>query len=312
MIDIFYYDKGLKRGNFSDLKALKDKRIWVDVTGMNQEECDLISNTFNLHPVTVEDLLKTNTIKIEEFKEYTFCVFYAVKKLNVVTFNEIEFILGKNFLITTHKAHLNHFSELKNNVYKLRELFTNGVDFIFYDLLDSENDNFFPILENINEEIEQLEFDFSKRIKHSSLNKLMNLKKTISSLRKCAFPQREKISYLVKHNYKHISPKVIPYLRDLYDHSIIVCDTIDNCRESIASAYEIYMSLVSNSTNQIMKILSIISTIALPFTAISGIYGMNFKYLPGSYHPLGFWLIISLMLTFVISMLFFFKRKNWI
>jgi len=125
-------------------------------------------------------------------------------------------------------------------------------------------------------------------------------------------PQREKISFIAKNEYMFISKKSVPYFRDIYDHAIRVSDNVENYREAIGSAFDAYMSAVSNNMNEVMKVLSIIATIALPLTVISGIYGTNFNNLPGEFNPYGFWIMIAGMVVLCFGMLFYFRRKNWI
>lgn len=310
MIEIFYYDKGLKEAKITDLDRLKNKKIWVDITGMTIEDRDVLLSKFKLHHLTVDDLFKSRVrIKIEEFPEYIFCVCYGIKKNDLV---ELDFVLGKNFLITNHKPKLDSFTSLKENKNKLESLFKNGNDFIFHWLLDYEVDNFFPFIDDIDESIEEVDDMVIRKPRRTTLKKIQSIKKQINELKKVSFPQRDKIANLAKKEYSFISKKAVPYFRDIYDNSIRLSDSIESCRDAIGNTFEAYMSSVSNSTNEAMKVLSIISTIGLPLTAISGIYGTNFRILPGSDHPIGFWIMLGIMTAFVAGMIFFFKKNEWI
>lgn len=167
------------------------------------------------------------------------------------------------------------------------------------------------MLEKIDDQIEDIEAEITKKVRPELMTRILNLKRQIVSIKKLALPQREKISFLTKTDNKFISKKALPYFRDIYDHSIKVADNIDNYREAIGSTFDAYMSAVSNNMNEVMKTLSIIATIALPLGIISGIFGTNFDILPGQHISYGFWIMILIMVLFMSGMLYYFKRKRW-
>lgn len=312
MIDILYFDKTLKKGALKDLDKLKTKQIWIDITDITKKEAELIKEKFNLHPLTAEDIVTSNTrIKVEEFPNYLFCVFYSIQKTKTIELIEMDFILGENFIISNHRKEIPSYNELKNNRERLENLFKKGNDSIFHKLLDSEIDNYFPVLESIDDQIEDIEEKVTKKPRPELLIKILNLKRLIVRIKKTTLTQREKISFLAKSDHKFISKKAIPYFRDIYDHAIRVSDTIDNYREAVGSTFDAYMSAVSNSMNEVMKVLSIIATIALPLTVISGIYGTNFQILPGAGAIYGFWIMIFFMILLCVGMLYFFKKRGW-
>ncbi len=314
MFDIFYYEKGsVKRGDVKDLGKLKKKQLWVDVTNITKKEEDILKTVFNLHPLTIEDLLHSQTrIKVEEFPNYLFCVFYGVQEKEHIEIMELDFVLGRNFFISNHLDEIKTFSELKNNPLKLASLFKQGNDFIFHYLLDIQVDNFFPVLDHIDDRIEVIEERVTKHISSHIMKDILDMKRLIILVKRTALPQRDKLSYLRMGNYAYISKDAIPYFRDIYDHAIRVCDAIDNYREAIANTFDVYMSAVNNNTNEIMKMLSIVATIALPLTVLSSIYGTNFTNLPGKDIPNGFWIMIIMMIIISGMMFHYFYRKGWI
>jgi magnesium transporter len=314
MIDIFYFDNGVKRCELSELSSIlnSNNKIWVDIVDISSDEKEIIQKAFDLHPLTSEDLFNLGTrVKVEEFSKYIFSVFYTIKSTNSIELSELDFVLGKNFLITNHRKKVDSFEIIKKNSDKLDKLFVKGVDFLFHKLLDVEVDNFFPVLEGIDDIIEKLEEEVIRNPKPELLTKILKLKRKIVSLKKVTLPQREKISFLAKNNYEFIGKKAIPYFRDIYDHAIRVSDIIDNYREAIGGTSDAYMAAISNRMNEVMKTLSIIATIALPLGIISGIFGTNFDILPGQHIHYGFWIMIFLMLFFVVGMLVYFKKKRW-
>jgi magnesium transporter len=309
MMEHFYLEKVVKKSD-----RLEDKRpVWIDVTNMSKEEENLLKERFNLHPLTSEDLYNDGIrIKIEEFNDYLLCIFYGARKEKEIKLFEMDFIIGKDFLITNHKKKIESFEELKSDEKKLKMIMEKGIDFLFHRLLDIEIDNFIPVLEMIDDNIEKIEEKITKNLSKTLMTDILEQKREIVSIKKIIMPQREKISFLAKNDTKFISKKAVPYFRDIYDHSIRVSDSIDNYREAIGSSFDAYMSTVSNNMNDVMKTLSIIATIALPLTVISGVYGTNFITLPGSTAQNGFWVMVGVMAAMMFTMLFYFRKKRWI
>ncbi|MFH0876206.1 MAG: magnesium/cobalt transporter CorA [archaeon] len=316
MIEIFMYDHDKNEIIALDIKNLpekKDKLLWVDVTSINKEEAEILRSTFDLHPLTVEDLSSWNTrVKVEEFNGYLLSVFYSIKNSKkIIELEEIDYVLGNNYIISNHKNTLDVTEELKKDRERLASLFKKGPDFIMHRLLDKEIDNFFPVLEHLDDELEDIEEKVIKRPRPELMTQVLKLKRTLRGVKRTSFQQREKISYLAKNNYKFISKKSIPYFRDVYDHAIRVSDSIDNYREAIGETFDAYMSAVNNSMNEVMKMLSMIATIALPMTVISGIYGTNFQILPGASYKYGFWIMIGGMCALCAFMLHNFRKRKW-
>lgn len=312
LIEVFYLDKTIKKADPNELPKLKGKLLWVDVTNLTKEESGLLKDAFDLHPLTQEDLYKSGVrIKVEQFPHYLFCVFYGIRNSKEFELIELDSIIGDNFLITNHKKVMISTSYLKSNYDKLESLFKKGPDFIFHSVMDQETENFFPILQHLDDQITDIEQKIFARLSPNQLEDVMKLKRKIIHIKKFTTNQREKISFLAKSEYMHISKKVIPYFRDVYDHSIHISDSIDNYREAIGNTFEVYMLTVSNKMNEVMKVLSMIATIALPLTVISSIYGTNFRNLPGSGLAYGFWIMVLLMIAVSGFMIYFFKKRQW-
>jgi magnesium transporter len=312
MIEAFYLDGDVKRARIEELSTIIDKPLWVDITNLNKEEQQQIQKTFNLHPLTSEDLYKTGVrVKVEKFANYIFFVFYGITEEKGIHLFEIDLILGKNFIISSHRRHDCAHDQLKHDLENLRALFEKGSDFIFHKILDKEVDNYVPALDNFGGEIEDLEEAITKQPSPQLLNQVLEKKRRLSRIRKFMVPQREKLGLLTKSEYSFISSQALPYFRDVHDHSIRILDTLDNYREALANTFDLYMSSLSNSTNEVMKVLSIIATIALPLSVVSGIYGTNFISLPGAGSSFGFWAMLLLMAVISAGMIGYFKWRNW-
>ncbi len=310
MLKSFVLEKGVIESN--GLPSTNSPQ-WVDVSNITKDEADQLQQQFNLHPLTTEDLcLARSRIKIEQFPNYLFCVFYFVHTGRTLRTVEIDFILGRNFIITNHLGKIDTIDELSKSKEKLEKLFRKGIEFLFHSILGREITAFIPTLDGIDREIDIIDKMVSKKANSAVLQKIMSVKKKIIYVKRIAMIQREKISALAKGEYELISKKLLPYLRDVYDNSIRIFEMAENYRETISSSYEVYMSTVSTNLNEIMKILSIITTISLPLTVISGIYGTNFQLLPGSSASYGFWIMIAVMVGITGSMILFFRRKKWL
>lgn len=314
MIDIVYLDKNtVKKGDIKNLSRLKNKKIWVDCTDISEKEVKLLKEAFDLHDVTIEDMhLSHGRVKVEQFSNYLFSTFYTIRREHKkVRLHPIEFCLGKNFIISAHKKEIENYEKIKKDSIKLKHLFKHKAELIFHRLLDEEIDEFFPILETLDDEIEEID----KRITDSSakelLSEILEVKKRIVEIKKITLPQREKISFLTKKRCRFISDNSYPYFRDVYDQSIRVADVVENFRESISSSFDTYMTNVANNTNDIMKVLSIIATIALPLTVVSGIYGTNFVKIPGLNAETAFFNMMLVMGIMALGMLLYFRKKKW-
>ncbi|MBI4738111.1 magnesium/cobalt transporter CorA [Candidatus Woesearchaeota archaeon] len=313
MLDIFYLNDGVKKGKLKDLPKLKQFPTWIDCTAITKEEANVLSEVYELHPLTTEDILQSNTrVKIEDFPNYLLCVFYGIEKDGETRLIEFDFVLGAHFVLSNHEKPVATFEELKNNDQKISKLLAKGGDFFFHSLLDNEVDNFFRVLESIDEEIAPIEEEVMTNPRPELLRRILQLKRSLGRVKKITVPQREKIGTLAKEEHRFISKKAIPYFRDVYDHAVRVADSLDNSREATVNTFDVYMSAMSNRTNEVMKLLSMIATIALPLTVISGIYGTNFDHLPGSKEWQGFWIMMTLMLTISVCMLYFFYKRRWI
>lgn len=309
MIDIYVCDNGIKKITTNELELHQEKNIWVDITDITKGEADLIRDAFNIHPLTTEDFVKANVrVKIEEFPNYTFFVLYGINDVNVV---EIDFILNSKFIITNHKTPLTSFEKLKTDTQKLHSLFRKGPEFVFHWLLDSQIDNYDPVLEELENRIETCEEQVAAKPGKQLLLNILEIKQNLVQIHKYVTPQTEKIRRLAKEPTAFVTAKSIPYFRDVNDHMIRVSDTVNHQRETIASVFDAYTSFVSLRSNEVMKTLSIIATIMLPLTVISSIYGTNFDKIPGATHPYGFWAMIMLMIVTASALLYSFRHRGW-
>lgn len=319
MLSAFVYDKKVSKVEFSAerLKLLIGKKgtaIWIDLHNPTKKEHQQIKELFGIHPLVIEDCSKSHTRpKIELYRDYNFIVtngiHYQEKDFSLL---EFDFIIGRNFLISNHFGPAEHIERLKQDAQRLNLIMPKGADFTLHAIIDREVDNFFPFLDMIEGELEDLEDTVLKNPSPAALKSLFMVKKQLLAIRKSAIPMREVVGILAKRDYPFISAEAEAYFRDVYDHIIRINDMTDSFRDIVSSTMEIHLSVVSNRLNEVMKVLTIIATIILPLSLIAGIYGMNFQYQPEYHWQYGYFWALGLMAAVVIIMLIYFRRKGWI
>jgi len=314
--------KEIKIKNVEDcLKYKKNKKTvtWINVDGLKDAKTlEKLCNFFDLHPLVIEDILQTSQRpKIEDYGDYLYIVIRVLLlEKQKIGSEQTSIVLGKNYVISFNENEDSIFNNvrerLRNDKGKVRR---KGADFLAYTLLDAIVDNYFVILEEFGERIELMESALLKHPDQKTLYGIRKLKKELITLRKSVWPVREILTGLERESRSKdplITKKTGVYLRDVYDHTIQVMDNIESFRDMVAGMFDIYLSSVSIRLNEVMKVLTIIGTIFIPLTFITGWYGMNFKDMPELSHPLGYPVVLAVMGLIAIVMLFFFRRKRWI
>jgi magnesium transporter len=297
----------------------KDKPsvTWIDIDGVHDLEIlKKIGDCFDLHSLVLEDVLNTDQRpKIEDFGDYLYIVpkmIYYDDKTNEIIAEQISLIIGVNFVISFQEGREDVFNpvrdRIRNGKGNIRKW---GSDYLAYSLLDTIVDNYFIIIEKLGEKIEDAEEELLINPTTQTMQSIHKLKKEMLFLRKSVWPLREVISSLGREESALIKKTTLVYLRDVYDHTIQVADTIEILREMLSGMLDIYLSSVSNKLNAVMKVLTIIATIFIPLTFVVGIYGMNFKYMPELEWPWGYYAILFIMLVIGIVMIIYFKKKRW-
>jgi magnesium transporter len=292
---------------------------WINVSGLHQvETLEKLNGCFGLHPLVLEDILNTDQRpKMEDFGEYVYVVLRMLSldrtKKNTIVSEQISIILGESFVLTFQEREEDLFepvrARIRNGKGRLRKL---GPDYLVHALLDAIVDEYFVVMEALGEWIEDLEEELVSRPSPKTLQALHQLKREMIFLRKSVWPLREVIARLVRGESPLIQKTTLVYLRDVYDHTIQVIDTVETFRDMLSGMLDIYLSSISNRMNEVMKVLTIIATLFIPLTFIVGLYGMNFKYMPELEWRWGYPLVLLLMLGVSGFMIFYFRRKRWI
>ena len=291
---------------------------WINIDGLHQVDIiEKIGECFSLHPLLLEDILNTNQRpKIEDYEDYLFIVFkmlYFDEKGKDVILEQVSLVLNENCIISFQEQEGDVFNIIRDRLRtgkgRSRKM---GADYLAYSLIDTTVDSYFTILEKIGEKIETLEEPLVKNPTIETLQSIHNLKRDLIFLRKSVWPLREVISGLQRTESLLIRESTGFYLRDLYDHTIRVIDTLETFRDMISGMIDIYVSSMSNKLNEVMKVLTIIATIFIPLTFIAGVYGMNFKFMPETEWRWGYFAILLFMVTVGLLMVFYFKRRKWL
>ncbi len=306
--------------SIEDLLTYKQSETtsWINIDGVHEVELlEKIGKNFDIHPLTLEDILNTNQRpKLDEYPNYLYIVlrmFFLDEKDKSLKHEQVSLILNKNFVITFLEDAGDVFDPVRERIKKagtkMREY---GTDYLAYALIDSIVDSYFHILEKIGEEIEGLEDAVIVEPNKNDIQIIHLLRREMILLRRAIWPLREVISSLQRNEIDFIEEKTRIYLRDVYDHTIQVIDTIESYRDMIVGMLDTYLSSTSNKLNEVMKVLTIISTLFIPLTFLAGVYGMNFHSFPELgkewMYPWGFW---SITLVVVIVMIIYFKKKKW-
>jgi len=289
---------------------------WISVDGLqNTELMEELGNVFSLHPLVLEDILNTNQRpKVEDYGDYLYIV---LRNFNghgngTLTSEQISIILGRNFVLSFREKESAIFEPVKErlagNKGRIRK---SGADYLVHALIDSIVDNYFIVLENMEEKIDVLENDIVKKTTPVMLQAIHDLRRELIILRKSLWPLREAINSLERSESQLINESTGFYFKDISDHVITVIESVENFRDMLASMLDIYLSSVNIKLNEVMKVLAIIATIFMPLTFIAGVYGMNFKHMPELEWHWGYFVVLGVMLTVALYMIHYFRKKKW-
>ncbi len=292
---------------------------WLNVDGVHQPEIiEQVGKGFGLHPLVAEDIASTGQRpKMEDFDDYIFVVLRMLmfdEKENETKTEQVSILFGRDFVVSfQEKADGDVFDQirerLRNNKGKIRKM---GADYLAYSLIDAIVDNYFVILEKLGETIEDVEEKLVTNPTSETLHRIHDLKREMIFLRKSVWPLRDVINRLERSESELINPSTCVYMRDVYDHTVQVMDSVETFRDMLSGMLDIYLSSISNRMNEVMKVLTVISTIFIPLTFVVGLYGMNFRHMPEIEQPWGYPAILILMLAVAMLMIVYFRRRKWL
>ncbi len=301
-----------------EFKDQPDLNLWIDVDGLDRVDIiGKLGSYFNIHPLTLEDILNTRQRpKTEDYDSYIYSVLKMIlldKENKEITIDQVSIIIGPNYVLSFQERNGYVFDQMRerfeNPASRLRK---SGVDYLAYGIIDAVIDNYFLILEHFGDKIEYLEEGLVLHPRPETLQTIQKYKRDMITLRKSIWPLRELINGLQRVESDLIKETTRVYLRDVYDHTIQVIDTVEDFRDILSSMVDIYLSSISFRMNEVMEVLTVIATIFIPLTFISGVYGMNFEYMPELKWRWGYPIVMFAMILLAVSMFFYFKKRKWV
>jgi magnesium transporter len=317
---IEYNDSEFFEDEFYDLSDclahVKPNMIkWINVEGLHKPELiEKIGKIYNIHPLTMEDIVHVDQRpKFEDYDHYVVAIMKMISYTDAVISEQLAIVLCENTVISFQEPHSGDAfdiirTRLRQSKGRVRKL---GADYLAYALMDAVVDCYFTAIEKIGDKIEEIEEEIISNSDKKSLLQLYHLKREMIYLRKQVWPMRDMINNMIRSETKLINDSSDIYLRDLSDHVTRIIDTVETYRDLLSGIMDIYLSTNANRMNEVMKVLTIMSSIFIPVTFIAGVYGMNFENMPELKTQNGYFVTWGVMLSIIIGLMIYFKRKKW-
>lgn len=289
---------------------------WINVDGLSDTPLiKKIGNHFNLHYLLLEDVLNTDhRPKVDEYEDHLFLTMKMLYRMegDEIDYEHISFVLGKDFLLSFQEKEGDIFNHLRERIKSDTGVFRKrGADYLLYRLIDTIVDSYYTVLENVGYKVEALEENISQNPTIDDFREIQELKKEFIYLRKVVYPLREALNKIIKNESGFIEANTLKYYSDVYDHVIHLIDSLDTYKDLTSTLMDLYMNTINYKMNEVMKLLTIITTIFIPLSFIVGIYGMNFDNLPELHWKYGYFYVLIFMGGIVGSMVFYFRYKKW-
>ncbi|MFH1174970.1 MAG: magnesium/cobalt transporter CorA [archaeon] len=328
MITTHVYDKKKKALLKEEAKNVKqyvnnpDFVIWLDLEMANEQEILLVKEAFGFHDLTLDDIKKFTALpKVDEYDEYLFVIFHRIyydARQKSLVVREIDFALGKNYLVSAHEVEFPSINAMRKKIEINPIILAQGPDFLLHGNIDYFIDQYLPIIDLWDDELAMIEEEVIRGRNKNAMRKLLTMKRNIISFKKSIGPQRDFIDKLTRTNSAFITKKAVAYFKDISDHIHRAYISLEAIRDIATSTFDAYVSMInnrlaetSNKLNSVMHRLTVISTVFLPLTFITGLYGMNFHYMPELYWRWGYFAVLGVIAMTVIIMLFYFKKNKW-
>ncbi len=295
----------------------KYRVVWVDICGLHDTSLiEQAGEFFGIETLTLEDVLHTGQRpKVEDFDRYLYIVLQMLEYGGAeagITREQLSIVIGKNFVVTFQEKPGDMFGYVRQRIdntgSKVRKL---GADYLAYTLIDAVVDHYLTILEEVENTIDQLEAALLENYSKDTFESIYTLKRELIILRKSVWPLREAVGRVTRDDIQVIGDSVDPYYRDIYDHIILVIDTVEVFRDIVTGMQETYLASVNNRMNEVMKFLTMIATIFMPLSFIAGLYGMNFHYMPELWWRWGYYAVLGVMFLIFGGMVLFYRSRKW-
>jgi magnesium transporter len=292
-----------------------DKVNWINMDGMGDLTIvEKLQTHFCFDALTLDDVINDQRPKSEEYEDYLFFtlkMLYRIKG-DTIDYEQISFVLGTNYLISFQEKEGDLFDPFRERIRldqgKVRKM---KADYLMYRLIDIIVDNYYAVLDNIGSQIDEIEDCIYTDSAEEAFNKIQGIKKELIFLRKAVYPLREALSKVIKGETSFVQEENLRYFSDVYDHTVHVIDMLETYKDLTASLLDIHMNTMNNRMNEVMKLLTVITTIFIPLSFISGVYGMNFEFMPELHSKWGYPAVLGFMALVSAGMIYYFKRKKW-
>jgi magnesium transporter len=293
--------------------------LWVSLEKPEEAESEkILRDVFHFHPLAIEDSQSTGyqTPKIDDYGNFIFIVAHALASstthINSDSSLELNLFLGENYLVTSFNCtDMPPVREVWQRLQRDERIVQNGSDYLCHAILDHLVDEYIPLLDQMDETIEALEDRVLQKPTTDILADLLDIKHELMSLRRIISPQREVINRLSRDDYPMIDQQSRLYYRDIYDHLVRIQDLSESLRDIVSGVLDIYLNSTSLRLNEVMKALTVVSTIFLPLTFVAGIYGMNFHYMPEIPWRYGYIFVWVIFILIFFGMLAWFRHRKW-
>jgi magnesium transporter len=297
----------------SDPEALH----WIDLEDPTVREAGILEDPFHFHPLAIEDCLsEVHHPKVDDYGDYVFFIVHGIRfdaPTDQFITRELDIFLGRNYLITHHRGPMRSITAAREQCGKnLQAAMPKGVDFLIHQIMDQMFEHYFPNLDAIEDKIQLVQVEVFEHPTRETLDRIFVLKRDVLQLRRICTPQREIVHRLSRGEFRVISPKGAIYFRDIYDNLYRIVDASFAYQDMVQGTLDAYLTAVSNRLNETMKRLTIIGALLMPLTVITGVYGMNFDYMPELHWRYGYLLILGLMAALSAGLFRWFKHKQWI
>ncbi|MFT7580905.1 MAG: magnesium transporter [Myxococcota bacterium] len=321
-----YDGETLKTHEAVDLAALTSLReepgvLWLDVVGLNRDVLEALATTFELHPLAIEDAAHPHQrAKLDVYPAHDVIIARMVMASDEATVRseQVSLLLGDGWLITIQEEPGDPFDAVRHRIRSGKgQIRERGADYLAYALLDALVDHYFPLIESFGDALEEIEDAIVDRSKDADVSRIHQMRRALVTFRRSVWPLREMLLTLSRGGESRFGEDTRVYLRDTQDHVMRVLDMMESYRETVASLMDLHLSMVSQRTNEVMQVLTIVSTIFIPLTFIAGIYGMNFDTamplnMPETQSPIGYPVVMGAMAVLAALLLLYFRRRGWL
>ncbi|HUP18565.1 MAG TPA: magnesium/cobalt transporter CorA [Gemmatimonadota bacterium] len=290
--------------------------VWIDLEAPTDRELAILADPFHFHPLAIEDCVTPeHQPKIEDFGPYLFLIFRGIDfnpPVEAFQTQKLGAFLGPDYLVTYHRRPLQSVDAIhaKHELPESQGL-CKGASHLLYEILDLMIERYFPVLEQVEEELDALEKRIFADPSPETLDGILEAKRRVVEVKRAIVPHRELFGRIGRGEFEEIEPGLLPFYRDLYDSTYRLADVADSYRDLLSGTMDAYLSVVSHRLNEVMKVLTIFATILLPLTFIAGVYGMNFEHIPELGWRYGYFAVWGVMLAIALGMLVFFRRRGW-